>query len=252
MKKKITTSLIFITFAFSSFAQVYLDKSMKSKIESIENFKTITLLKSSENQEVLFDINGSNKSMDIVIHYVLNSGEFKLEIYDPQGAIYEQAVTIDSKYEFAEFPLPINKIRFDEDAISEIEKKQNIKRRKYTGPLPTNKIRLDEDAISEIEKKQNIKRRKYTGPLPTNKIRLDEDAILEIEKEQSVKRRYKYTGPLPTNKIRLDEDSISEIEKEKNAEGRLVWFVDKPEAGKWTVLLIPNEADGKVKITFNE
>lgn len=222
MKKKITTSLIFITFAFSSFAQVYLDKSMKSKIESIENFKTITLLKSSENQEVLFDINGSNKSMDIVIHYVLNSGEFKLEIYDPQGAIYEQAVTIDSKYEFAEFPLPINKIRFDEDAIS------------------------------EIEKKQNIKRRKYTGPLPTNKIRLDEDAILEIEKEQSVKRRYKYTGPLPTNKIRLDEDSISEIEKEKNAEGRLVWFVDKPEAGKWTVLLIPNEADGKVKITFNE
>tara|TARA_B110001450_G_scaffold65116_1_gene61635 strand:+ start:5482 stop:6150 length:669 start_codon:yes stop_codon:yes gene_type:complete len=222
MKKKITTSLIFITFAFSSFAQVYLDKSMKSKIESIENFKTITLLKSSENQEVLFDINGSNKSMDIVIHYVLNSGEFKLEIYDPQGAIYEQAVTIDSKYEFAEFPLPINKIRFDEDAISEIEKKQNIKRRKYTGPLPTNKIRLDEDAISEIEK------------------------------EQSVKRRYKYTGPLPTNKIRLDEDSISEIEKEKNAEGRLVWFVDKPEEGKWTVLLIPNEADGKVKITFNE
>tara|TARA_B110000008_G_scaffold275653_1_gene313520 strand:+ start:214 stop:882 length:669 start_codon:yes stop_codon:yes gene_type:complete len=222
MKKKITTSLIFITFAFSSFAQVYLDKSMKSKIESIENFKTITLLKSSENQEVLFDINGSNKSMDIVIHYVLNSGEFKLEIYDPQGAIYEQAVTIDSKYEFAEFPLPINKIRFDEDAIS------------------------------EIEKKQNIKRRKYTGPLPTNKIRLDEDAILEIEKEQSVKRRYKYTGPLPTNKIRLDEDSISEIEKEKNAEGRLVWFVDKPEEGKWTVLLIPNEADGKVKITFNE
>ena len=222
MKKKITTSLIFITFAFSSFAQVYLDKSMKSKIESIENFKTITLLKSSENQEVLFDINGSNKSMDIVIHYVLNSGEFKLEIYDPQGAIYEQAVTIDSKYEFAEFPLPINKIRFDEDAIS------------------------------EIEKEQNIKRRKYTGPLPTNKIRLDEDAILEIEKEQSVKRRYKYTGPLPTNKIRLDEDSISEIEKEKNAEGRLVWFVDKPEEGKWTVLLIPNEADGKVKITFNE
>ena len=75
---------------------------------------------------------------------------------------------------------------------------------------------------------------------------------MEIEKEQSVKRRYKYTGPLPTNKIRLDEDSISEIEKEKNAEGRLVWFVDKPEEGKWTVLLIPNEADGKVKITFNE
>ena len=222
MKKKITTSLIFITFAFCSLAQVRSDKSMKSNIESIKNFKTITLVKSSENQEVLFDINGSNKSMDIVIQYVLNSGEFKLEIYDPQGSIYEQAVTINSKYEFAEFPLPINKIRFDEDAIS------------------------------EIEKKQNIKRRKYTGPLPTNKIRLDEDAILEIEKEQSVKRRYKYTGPLPTNKIRLDEDAISEIEKEKNVEGRLVWFVDKPEEGKWTVLLIPNEADGKVKITFNE
>ena len=223
MKKKITTSLIFITFAFCSLAQVRSDKSMKSNIESIKNFKTITLVKSSENQEVLFDINGSNKSMDIVIQYVLNSGEFKLEIYDPQGSIYEQAVTINSKYEFAEIPLNITKIRLDEDAISEIEKEKNVKRR-Y----------------------------KYTGPLPTNKTRLDEDAILEIEKEKNVKRRYKYTGLLPTNKIKLDEDAISEIEKEKNVEGRLVWFVDKPEEGKWTVLLIPNEADGKVKIIFNE
>ena len=161
MKKKITTSLILITFAFCSFAQVHLDKSMKSNIESIENLKTITFVKSSENQEVLFDINGSSRSMDIVIHYLLNSGEFKLEIYDPQGVIYEQAVTIDSKYEFAGFPLPNNKVRLDEDAISEIEKGQNV-------------------------------------------------------------------------------------------EGRLVWFVDKPEEGKWKVLLIPNEADGKVTITFNE
>ena len=223
MKKKITASLIFLTFAFCSFAQVHSDKSMKTNIEPIENFKTITLVKSSENQEVLFDINGSNKSMDIVIHYELNSGEFKLEIYDPQGAVYEQAVTIDSKYEFAGLPLPINKIRLDEDVISEIEEGQNVK-----------------------------KRHKYTGPLPTNKVRLDEDAISEIEGGQNVKSRHKYTGSLPTNKVRLDEDVISEIEEGQNVEGRLVWFLNKPEEGKWKVLLIPNEANGKVTITFNE
>jgi len=223
MEMKITTSLIFITFAFCSFAQVHLDKSMKSNAESLENFKTITLEKSSENQEILFDINGSNKSIDIVIHYELNSGEFNLEIYDPQGAIYEQAVSIDSKYEFSGLPLPTNKVRLDEDAKSEIENKQNVKRRfKYTGPLPANKVRLDEDAISEIENKQNVK------------------------------RRFKYTGPLPANKVRLDEDAISEIENRQNVEGRLVWFVDKPQEGKWKVLLIPNEADGKLTITFNE
>ena len=254
MKKKITASLIFLTFVFCSFAQVHLDKSMKSNIESIDNFKTITLVKSSENQELLFDINGSHKSMDIVIHYELNSGEFKLEIYDPQGAVYEQAVTIDSKFEFAGIPLPTNKIRLDEDVISEVEEGQNVKsRQKYTGPLPTNKIRLDEDVISEIEEGQNVKsRQKYTGPLPTNKIRLDEDVISEIEEGQNVKSRQKYTGPLPANKIRLDEDAISEKEKGQNVEGRLVWFLDKPEEGKWKVLLIPNEADGKVTITLNE
>ena len=95
-------------------------------------------------------------------------------------------------------------------------------------------------------------RQKYTGPLPTNKIRLDEDVISEIEEGQNVKSRQKYTGPLPANKIRLDEDAISEKEKGQNVEGRLVWFLDKPEEGKWKVLLIPNEADGKVTITLNE
>ena len=223
MKKKITTSLMLITFAFCSFAQVHSDKLLKSSTKSIENLKTITFVQSSENQEILFDINGSNKSMDIVIHYLLNSGEFKLEIYDPQGAIYEQAVTIDSKYEFAGFP------------------------------LSTNKVRLDEDTMSEIEKVQSVKKRyKYTGPLSTNKVRLDEDTMSEIEKGQNVVKRYKYTGSLPTNKVRLDEDALSEIEKGQNVEGRLAWFVDKPEEGKWKVLLIPNEADGKVTITFNE